>query len=115
MLCCFCCLAGNVYELHTPDSGQSYAYTFSVITFWDERLSFNVKACNDAHIMLQTVPGSTVDKHYEVVIGGWSNTRSVIRSSQQVNFSALFVCLFVCLTARRHRKAISAKNRSRKM
>jgi Farnesoic acid 0-methyl transferase len=59
-----------------------------VITFWDERVIFNVKACNDARIMLQTIPGSTVDKHYEVVIGGWSNTRSVIRSSQQVNITA---------------------------
>jgi hypothetical protein len=76
--------SGNIYELHTRDDGNAYQYNYSIITVWDERLSFSVKACNDAHIMLQTVPGSTTDKHFEIVIGGWSNTRSAIRASRGV-------------------------------
>jgi Farnesoic acid 0-methyl transferase len=71
---------GNIYEMHTPDDGSNYDYTYHTLIPKDDRLSFSVKGCNDAHIMTQTVPGSTVDKHFEIVIGGWTNTRSAIRS-----------------------------------
>jgi hypothetical protein len=88
-------IAGNVYELHTPDGGSYYEYTYNVLTVTNDRLSFSIKACNDAHIMLQTVPGSIVDRHFEIVIGGWSNTRSAIRDSRGVCFQLIIVLFYV--------------------
>lgn len=43
---------------------------------------FRVKARNDAHIALSDVSGHNANK-YEVVISGWSNTKSVIRYGNQ--------------------------------
>ena len=40
---------------------------------------FTVKSCSDAHIALSSIPGDTTQKTYEIVLGGWSNTKSVIR------------------------------------
>jgi Farnesoic acid 0-methyl transferase len=76
---------GNIYEFHTPDDGSSYEYRYNVLTTADDKLSFTVKACNDAHIMLQTVPGNNDATHFEIVIGGWSNTRSAIRDRRGVS------------------------------
>jgi len=41
-----------------------------------------VKACNDAHIALMA-HDNDAKSLYEIVIGGWKNTRSVIRRSRQ--------------------------------
>ena len=83
--CNYNVFVGNFYELHTPDDGPAYQYTYNVLTTRDDKLSFMVKACNDAHIMLQTVPGSTTDAHFEIVIGGWANERSAIKNRQGVS------------------------------
>ena len=45
-------------------------------------VTFSVKASNDAHVGLFTGPNASSDM-YEIVIGGWSNTQSVIRNSPQ--------------------------------
>lgn len=42
---------------------------------------FQVEACNDAHILLMQ-SNSTTDDIYEIVIGGWNNTRSLIREER---------------------------------
>ena len=78
-------LVGNIYELHTPDDGAGQVYDYNIITTRNEMLSFSVKACNDAHILLQSVPGSTQAKSFEVVLGGYNNTRSDIRDGVLVN------------------------------
>jgi hypothetical protein len=87
----FIIILGNIYEFHTPDDGSSYEYKYNVITTSDDKLSFTVKACNDAHIMLQTVPGNTDATHFEIVIGGWSNSRSAIRDRRGVGNKLLLI------------------------
>lgn len=47
---------------------------------------FRVKNKNDAHILLTTEAG----REFEIVIGGWSNTRSVIRNRRQGNWLAWY-------------------------
>jgi hypothetical protein len=43
-----------------------------------QRIEFNVSATNDAHIGIAPVSGN--GPAYEIVLGGWSNTRSVVRA-----------------------------------
>ena len=44
-------------------------------------ITFRVRACSDVHICLSPNVGEHVPElTYEVVIGGWYNTRSVIRT-----------------------------------
>ncbi|XP_013397767.1 MAM and LDL-receptor class A domain-containing protein 1-like [Lingula anatina] len=45
-------------------------------------VSFKLKACSDGHIQLQPTKSSPEQMNYEAVIGGWSNTQSVIRDSK---------------------------------
>lgn len=51
-------------------------------------LTFQVKACNDAHIALSQDKGVDSRNTYEVVIGGWSGRRSVIRDCKQCAYKA---------------------------
>lgn len=44
-------------------------------------VQFRVKAANDAHIALSTA-AAEVDPMYEVYIGGWGNTKSIIRKNR---------------------------------
>ncbi|XP_046377746.2 uncharacterized protein LOC124149944 [Haliotis rufescens] len=46
---------------------------------------FKVRAANDAHVALLQDDGVTNQNLYEVVIGGWNNTRSAIRAGVQHN------------------------------
>jgi len=40
-------------------------------------MTFQVSACNDAHVILMT--GNTEsEKHYFIAFGGWGNTMSII-------------------------------------
>lgn len=45
---------------------------------------FYVRACNDAHIgLFKSRPSPKINSFYEIVIGGWGNTKSVIRDRRQ--------------------------------
>ena len=44
-------------------------------------LRFQVKGSNDAHVLFSSCDGCD---GYEIVIGGWNNSQSVIRQSKQV-------------------------------
>ncbi|XP_048243111.1 C3 and PZP-like alpha-2-macroglobulin domain-containing protein 8 [Haliotis rufescens] len=44
---------------------------------------FKIQASNDAHVALLTYDGETGQNMYEIVLGGFSNTRSIIRNSRQ--------------------------------
>lgn len=43
---------------------------------------FEVKASNDAHVAL-TVEGDESKDMFEIVLGGWDNSQSVIRTQKQ--------------------------------
>ena len=46
-------------------------------------VSFKVRACNDAHVLFAKTQGVTTIDAYELLIGGWSNTKSVLRDRMQ--------------------------------
>ncbi|XP_053403013.1 hemicentin-1-like [Mercenaria mercenaria] len=46
-------------------------------------LSFQVQCPNDAHILLQESASDYYNNVIEIVLGGWANTKSVIRDEQQ--------------------------------
>ena len=46
----------------------------------EKLLKFQVKGSNDAHVLFSACDGCD---GYEIVIGGWTNTQSVIRQSKQ--------------------------------
>ncbi|KAG7203042.1 hypothetical protein KM043_010167 [Ampulex compressa] len=53
-------------------------YNFYPVT---RQIQFRVKAANDAHVALTTGPNEG-EPMYEVFIGGWSNSKSVIRKNR---------------------------------
>ena len=77
--------------MHTPDDGTRHSYDYNIVTTRDEVITFSVQACNDAHILLQSVPGSIDAKCFEIVLGAYDNTRSDIREGFWVRQAT---CLF---------------------
>jgi len=71
---------GPVVQLKSSASGDTSAW----VTV-DERRSivFKVQACADAHIALSSQLGLSIQHTYEVVLGGWQNSRSAIRNKTQ--------------------------------
>lgn len=51
--------------------------------------SFQVSAQNDAHVALMSTD-NTADPLYEIVIGGWNNTKSCIRLGKQQECKTLY-------------------------
>ena len=47
------------------------------------KITVTVTADNDAHIFLSTGGTPTADNGYEIVLGGWDNSKSVIRTGTQ--------------------------------
>ncbi|XP_060070843.1 uncharacterized protein LOC132550773 [Ylistrum balloti] len=74
---------GTMIELVTKQQNPPH-FTYTKLTDYgfqpdaDNSIVFHVKACNDAHVALI----SNDQRMYEVIIGGWSNTKSVIRTSK---------------------------------
>ncbi|XP_063533409.1 uncharacterized protein LOC134743727 isoform X1 [Cydia strobilella] len=58
------------------ETGDNLQYQFYPVV--GSSLQFKVRAHNDAHIALSLHPTET-DPLYEIVIGGWANSKSVIR------------------------------------
>lgn len=63
-------------ELNTPDALQYHYYPIN-----DGFVQFRVRAPNDAHLALTGEPNETRPM-MEVFIGGWQNSKSVIRFNQ---------------------------------
>ena len=65
--------ANNSYHELQPPAGTSISLM--------SRLTFSVRSCNDAHVLLSTDATSwrSGTNMYQIVIGGWYNTKSVIR------------------------------------
>lgn len=66
----------NIITLATEDDLK---YTFYPVT--SGSVQFKVRAAHDAHLAL-TSTASESDPMYEVMIGGWGNTKSVIRKNR---------------------------------
>jgi len=56
-----------------------YQYLPEVAVSKKSDVTFRVRAGADAHVALSTVYGDTDRKTYELVLGGWKNSRSAVR------------------------------------
>ena len=66
----------------TNHAKGDFSYTTIQDTLPSTAITFSVKAANDAHIGFMAGPKEQKDM-YEIVIGGWANTQSVIREQHQ--------------------------------
>ncbi|XP_055635915.1 uncharacterized protein LOC129775323 isoform X2 [Toxorhynchites rutilus septentrionalis] len=66
----------NNHELETEDKLE---YTFYPVS--GKEINFKVRAAHDAHLAL-TTDAAESDQMLEVFIGGWKNTKSVIRKNR---------------------------------
>lgn len=67
---------GNDYKYHyMHDQGLDITGQTSIV--------FQVMNCNDAHVALSQTKGDDAHNTYEIVLGGWGNTQSVIRDCKQ--------------------------------
>ncbi|XP_077866401.1 uncharacterized protein LOC144354127 [Saccoglossus kowalevskii] len=69
-------------ECVTLNTPNSYSYQYITDATGLIRLTFEVKANNDVHIGL-SAQQHDLSNMYEIVIGGWGNSQSVIRRSKQ--------------------------------
>ena len=67
-----CSPTGYRFRLNTP---ITYDYTTFAFTTMKDYFLFDVIACNDVHLGLATTPGVYDKEMYEIVIGGWDNTK----------------------------------------
>jgi len=74
------CVSAEVYRLSTTTL-YSYDQHSYRVNARETFLTFNVQACNDAHVALFDQFGTM--EAYEVVLGGSSNTQSSIRNVRQ--------------------------------
>ena len=66
-----------MYSVHTP---AGYDYNRMWLSVRREVVEFEVMACSDVHIALTDEPGKTSETStYEIVIGGFTNSRFVKR------------------------------------
>ncbi|XP_078602190.1 uncharacterized protein LOC144876595 isoform X2 [Branchiostoma floridae x Branchiostoma japonicum] len=68
----------------TPRTDTRYRYHWRLPRLTGDRFTFDVRAKSDVHVALSS-QNQDLDDMYEIVIGGWSNTQSVIRRSKQGN------------------------------
>ena len=68
-----------MHLIATPDDGTLSLYDRVWISPGGESFTFTVKACNDAHLVMTSIPGDYQTDVYEVVIGGSENTNTYIR------------------------------------
>ena len=81
---------GNVFNIKT--NAEFHFGTVWLVPASPQQmaLTFRVQACNDVHLGLSDVPVGDSTANYEVVIGGWSNSKSAIRKPSLVNY--IFIC-----------------------
>jgi len=66
----------SVYILKTPGDNQHSKMWLTTVSHY---ITFDFQACSDVKLALSTNPFITTDNVYEIIIGGWVNTKSVIR------------------------------------
>ena len=64
---------------------DNYVYqTIPTLDLSDQKaIEFSVKAKNDAHVLLTMGDNNGEEGMFEIVIGGWGNTKSMIRRAKQ--------------------------------
>lgn len=62
-----------------PEYNYTYLIDYGIDIRGQTSISFEVMACNDVHIALSKEDGLDEQDTYEIVIGGWGATQSVIR------------------------------------
>ena len=75
-----CTATTDVLDLSTPDK-YDYNYLDEKGLCFQNSMQFWIMASNDVHITLADVKGS--DDTIEIVLGGWGNSKSVIRACHQ--------------------------------
>jgi len=58
---------------------MDYSYEYVWFTPISNYLTFKVRTCNDAHVLLASTITDITSNAYEVVLGGYDNTKSDIR------------------------------------
>ncbi|XP_035683940.1 uncharacterized protein LOC118420950 [Branchiostoma floridae] len=66
----------------TLSTDTQYRYRWNLPRLTGDRFEFEVQATNDVHVALSSQRHDLANM-YEIVIGGWGNTQSVIRRSKQ--------------------------------
>ncbi|KAI4481292.1 hypothetical protein M0804_009412 [Polistes exclamans] len=77
--CVYAFLINNLINFTALSTEDKLEYNFYPVT--SGQVQFRVKAANDAHIALTTGPHEG-EPMYEVFIGGWGNSKSVIRKNR---------------------------------
>lgn len=72
-------------ELNTPDHLE---YKFGPVAAGS--LEFEYRGPHNCHVCLTTAPAE-VDPMYEIILGGWENTQSVIRYCRQKPDKVVFL------------------------
>ncbi len=49
----------------------------------NQQFTFAAQIANDAHVLLKRPQADNSENGYEIVIGGWANTKSVLRDEKQ--------------------------------
>lgn len=72
--------ASSEISRSTPNDIVYYSMTTDCLVAMDRtNITFRARANNDISLALGSEDSSTSGTHYQIVIGGWSNTKSVIR------------------------------------
>ena len=75
---------GEVFYLTTPRAWTNFNEVWRTFNTDKLFLIIHIKACADLHLMLTMAKGSITDAAIDVVIGGWDNTKSVIRTGVRI-------------------------------
>ena len=59
--------------VQTPS--EDYKYDHFWIAPHDYCIGFSAMACSDVYVALSEIPGVFEDQMYEIVIGGWDNSK----------------------------------------
>ena len=70
----------HLFSVHTPDNYNYQCAPFAVAP--GDVVYFNVAAHNDAHVAL-SADGPAAQTAYEIALGGWGNSKSVLRRARQ--------------------------------